>query len=73
MQDWRVKCLAKREMNNARAMTIKSDKPATQSIRTIYRTKMFKIGKAKVMGLRMSKTLGVCVNIHSSYCGHTFR
>jgi hypothetical protein len=40
-----MKCRAKREMKNARAITMKNGKPATQGVCNLCGTKMFKIGK----------------------------
>ena len=45
MQAYCVKCRAKREMRNARAITMKNGKPATQGVCPVCGTKMFKIGK----------------------------
>ena len=41
-----VKCKAKREMKDAKAVTMKNGKPATQGLCPSCGTKMFKIGKA---------------------------
>jgi len=46
MQGYCVKCRAKREMKNAKPVTMKQGRPATQGICPICGTKMFKIGKA---------------------------
>ena len=45
MQGYCMKCRAKREMKNARAITMKNGKPATQGVCNLCGTKMFKIGK----------------------------
>ena len=45
MQAYCVKCRAKREMRDARAITMKNGKPATQGICPVCGTKMFRIGK----------------------------
>jgi hypothetical protein len=42
-----VKCRSKKEMKNAKAVTMKNKKPATQGTCPTCGTKMFKIGKAK--------------------------
>lgn len=46
MEAYCVKCKAKREMKDAKAVTMKNGKPATQGICPDCNTKMFKIGKA---------------------------
>jgi hypothetical protein len=40
-----VKCRAKREIKDARAITMKNGKPATQGTCPVCSTKMFRIGK----------------------------
>ena len=40
------KCKSKREMKDAKAVTMKNGKPATQGTCPTCNTKMFKIGKA---------------------------
>jgi Zn finger protein HypA/HybF involved in hydrogenase expression len=45
MQGYCVKCRAKREIRNARAIVMKNKKPATQGICPVCGTKMFRIGK----------------------------
>ncbi|MBA7604787.1 hypothetical protein ES703_11915 [subsurface metagenome] len=45
MQAYCVKCRAKREMKDARAITMKNGKPATQGVCPVCGTKMFRIGK----------------------------
>ena len=47
MQAYCMKCRAKREMRNARAITMKNGKPATQGICPVCGTKMFRIGKGQ--------------------------
>ncbi len=42
-----VKCRAKKEMKNPKAVTMKNKKPATSGTCPTCGTKMFKIGKAK--------------------------
>jgi len=46
MQAYCVKCRAKREMRDARAITMKNGRPATQGVCPTCGTKMFRIGKA---------------------------
>ena len=46
LQAYCLKCRAKREMNNALAITMKNGKPAIQGICPVCGTKMFRIGKA---------------------------
>jgi Zn finger protein HypA/HybF involved in hydrogenase expression len=46
MQAYCVKCRAKREMKDAKSITMKNGKPATQGICPTCGTKMFRIGKA---------------------------
>ena len=48
MQAYCVKCKAKKEMKNAKAITMKNKKPATQGTCPTCGTKMFRIGKAQV-------------------------
>jgi len=45
MQAYCVKCRAKREMRNTRAITMKNGRPATQGVCPVCGTKMFRIGK----------------------------
>ena len=42
-----VKCRAKKVMKNAKAVTMKNGKPASQGTCPTCSTKMFRIGKAK--------------------------
>ena len=46
MQGYCVKCRAKREIKNAKAITLKNRRPATQGVCPICGTKMFRIGKS---------------------------
>ena len=46
MQAYCMKCRAKREMKDARAITMKNGKPATQGVCSACGTKMFRIGKS---------------------------
>jgi Zn finger protein HypA/HybF involved in hydrogenase expression len=45
MQAYCMKCRTKREMRNARPITMKNGKPATQGVCPVCGTKMFRIGK----------------------------
>ena len=45
MQAYCVKCRAKREMKDAKSITMKNGKPATQGVCPVCGTKMFRIGK----------------------------
>jgi RNase P subunit RPR2 len=45
MQAYCVKCRAKKEMSNAKSITMKNGKPATQGVCPSCGTKMFRIGK----------------------------
>jgi len=46
MQAYCVKCRAKKEMKDAKAITMKNGKPATQGTCPNCGTKMFRIGKS---------------------------
>jgi Zn finger protein HypA/HybF involved in hydrogenase expression len=46
MQGYCVKCRAKREIRNGRAITMKNGKLATQGVCPVCGTKMFRIGKS---------------------------
>ena len=46
MQAYCMKCRAKREMKDARTITMKNGRPANQGTCPVCGTKMFKIGKA---------------------------
>ncbi len=46
MQAYCVKCRAKKEMKDAKAITMKNGKPATQGVCPTCGTKMFRIGKS---------------------------
>ena len=46
MQAYCVKCRAKREMKDAKAVTMKNGRPATQGVCPTCGTKMFRIGKS---------------------------
>ena len=47
MQAYCMKCKAKREMKDARSITMKNGKPATQGVCPVCGTKMFRIGSTK--------------------------
>ena len=47
MQAYCVKCRAKKEMKDAKAITMKNGKPATQGVCPTCGTKMFRIGKSQ--------------------------
>jgi len=46
MQAYCMKCRAKREMKDAKAITMKNGRPATQGVCPVCGTKMFRIGKS---------------------------
>ncbi len=46
MQGYCVKCRARREIKNAKAIVMKNKKPATQGVCPVCGTKMFRIGKS---------------------------
>ena len=46
MQAYCVKCHTKREMKNAKSVTMKNGKPATQGVCPVCGTKMYRIGKS---------------------------
>ena len=46
MQAYCVKCRSKKEMKDAKSITMKNGKPATQGICPTCGTKMFRIGKS---------------------------
>jgi hypothetical protein len=46
MQAYCVKCRTKREIKNAKSVTMKNGKPATQGVCPVCGTKMFRIGKS---------------------------
>jgi Zn finger protein HypA/HybF involved in hydrogenase expression len=45
MQAYCVKCRAKKEMKDAKSITMKNGRPATQGVCPTCGTKMFRIGK----------------------------
>ena len=47
MQAYCMKCRTKREMNDARSITMKNGRPATQGTCPVCGTKMFRIGSTK--------------------------
>ena len=44
MQGYCVKCRDKREIKDAKAITMKNGRPATQGVCPVCKTKMFRIG-----------------------------
>ena len=48
MQAYCMKCRAKREMKDAKSITMKNGKPATQGVCPTCGTKMFRIGKSLI-------------------------
>ena len=46
MEGYCLKCRAKREISNPKAVTLKNGRPATEGICPVCSTKMFKIGKS---------------------------
>ncbi len=46
MEGYCLKCRVRREMSNAKAITMKNGKPATEGVCPTCSTKIFKIGKA---------------------------
>ncbi len=46
MEGYCLKCRERREMSNAKAITMKNGKPATEGVCPTCSTKIFKIGKA---------------------------
>ena len=46
MQGYCVKCRASRDIRNAKSITMKNGRPATQGTCPVCGTKMFRIGKA---------------------------
>ena len=46
MEAYCVKCKTKREMKDAKAITMKNGRPATQGVCPVCGTKTFRIGKA---------------------------
>ena len=47
MQAYCVKCRAKKEMKDAKSITMKNGRPATQGVCPTCGTKMFRIGSTK--------------------------
>ena len=47
VQAYCVKCKAKKEMKDAKAVTLKNGKPATSGVCPTCGTKMFRIGASK--------------------------
>jgi len=47
MEGYCLKCRAKKEIKNAKAITMKNGKPANQGTCPTCKTKIFRIGKVK--------------------------
>ncbi len=47
MQAYCMKCRTKREMKDAKSITMKNGRPATQGVCPVCGTKMFRIGKSQ--------------------------
>ena len=52
MQAYCMKCRAKREMKDARSITMKNGKPATQGVCPTCGTKMFRIGSKQQLPIQ---------------------
>ena len=50
MQAYCMKCRAKKDMKDAKQITMKNGKPATQGVCPTCGTKMFRIGKGQFAG-----------------------
>ena len=60
MEGYCVKCRTKREIKDAKSITMKNGKPATQGVCPTCGTKMFRIGKGQsyfLTGLRIELKL----------------
>ena len=51
MQAYCMKCRAKKDMKDAKQITMKNGKPATQGVCPTCGTKMFRIGKGQITGI----------------------
>ncbi len=51
MQGYCVKCRAKRDIKDAKSITMKNGRPATQGVCPTCGTKMFRIGKSQIYSL----------------------
>ncbi len=49
MQAYCMKCRTKREMKDAKSITMKNGRPATQGVCPVCGTKMFRIGKGQAV------------------------
>ena len=68
MEAYCMKCRAKREMKNAKAIKMKNGKPATQGVCAKCGTKMFRIGKAyKPFKLTLGKQRQLCEAAFASF------
>ena len=56
MQAYCMKCRTKREMKDAKSITMKNGKPATQGVCPVCGTKMFRIGKQQSQGQLVFKS-----------------
>ena len=56
MQAYCVKCHTKREMKNAKSVTMKNGKPATNGVCPVCGTKMYRIGKNGARAVRVLTT-----------------
>ena len=81
MQAYCMKCRAKKEMKDAKSITMKNGKPATQGVCPTCGTKMFRIGKGQATPTQPNRTqrgwmfpllgcpaLLFCESYFSSYC-----
>ncbi len=59
MEAYCVKCRAKKEMKDAKAITMKNGKPATQGVCPTCGTKMFRIGKSYVYSTQPKNSEGL--------------
>ena len=69
MQAYCMKCRAKREMKDAKAITMKNDKPATQGVCPVCGTKMFRIGKSQNWYFSYQHSvlgLDICMSVYPS-------
>ena len=75
MEAYCVKCRVKKEMKSPKTITMKNGKPATQGVCPTCKTKMFRIGKAKLLhwfrarrGRRFSISYPVFIPVPSCPC-----
>lgn len=55
MEAYCVKCRSKKEIKNAKAITMKNGKPATQGVCGTCGTKIFRIGSCKQNNFNLSE------------------